>query len=456
MAVTADQFVVPTIDSIGIILTGLSGYYVYLQKTTMYREVKSTLVYVHILFAGVLVLELLRNFLSSNLFMSVYTDLGTSFILWDVLLLILVATAVYLRPEKTGIRSLFDTIFANRRIGLAFGFFLCFVWFADVYLIVLQPYTTGPVPNIAGIILQSTSFRPFYLYVVFVTLILFTVYSLFLFLGARARSKDPQVRMALLILPIVWTSIGVDLVIFNGYLLAQGIDAVGIGYLLAAVAFGITANVFRRASLLSGFFEAVPVSRSGTPTHPFTSTLKIENSSLVGRIFLMEVNPSANYEQVISDFANEMLSNNSAVFTFTSKGSPIYNSLSKIEGVRFYVLTNTVSYPRPTEIENEILVPQNDQAILLDILHKTIVSVGKEGSVGIVFDNISNLVLSSNLETTYKFLQQANEILGGGRVSALFLYIQSAHDERTVNLIKSLFASHLSQTLGVWRITKGG
>jgi hypothetical protein len=170
----------------------------------------------------------------------------------------------------------------------------------------------------------------------------------------------------------------------------------------------------------------------------------------------MEINPSANYEQVITDFANEMLSNNSAVFTFTSKGSPIYNSLSKIEGVRFYVLTNTVSYPRPTEIENEILVPQNDQAILLDILHKTIVSVGKEGSVGIVFDNISNLVLSSNLETTYKFLQQANEIVGGGRVSALFLYIQSAHDERTVNLIKSLFANHLSQTLGVWRITKGG
>jgi hypothetical protein len=457
MAVSTDQLAVPAIDLFAILLTGLSGYYVYLQKTTMYREVKSTLVYVHVLFIGVLILELLRNFFSTApYFMTVYTDLGTSFILWDVLLLILVATAVYLRPEKTGLRTLFDTIFANRRVGVGFGFFLCFVWFADVYLFVLQPYTTSSVLNpISGIFLESTSFQPFYLYVVFVTLILFTIYSLILFLAARSRSKDPQVRTALLILPIVWTSIGVDLVIFNGYLLSQSIDAVGVGYLLAAVAFGITAAVFRRASLLSGFFEAVPLSRTTTPTHPFTSGLSMQSSSLVGKIFLLEVNPSSNYEQLINDFANEMLSNTSAVFTFTSKGSPIYNSLSKIEGVRFYVLTNSVSYPRPTEIENEILVPQNDQAILLDILHKTIVSVGKEGSVGIVFDNVSDLILSSNLETSYKFLKQANEIIGGGNVSALFLYIQGAHDERTVNLIKSLFANHVSQTAGGWKMTKG-
>ena len=99
MPITALGLVVPAIVIFTLGFTGLSGYYVYRQNTTLYREVKVLLLYVHIFFGGVMILEFLRNFLTSALFIEIYTILGTSFILWDVLLLMTVGAAVYLRPE---------------------------------------------------------------------------------------------------------------------------------------------------------------------------------------------------------------------------------------------------------------------------------------------------------------------------------------------------------------------
>ena len=108
------NLVVPAIDIFTLGFTGLSGYYVYRQNTTLYREVKVLLLYVHVFFGGVMILEFLRNFLSSAVFITVYTILGTSFILWDVLLLMTVAAAVYLRPEGNGIRKLLIAIDAKK------------------------------------------------------------------------------------------------------------------------------------------------------------------------------------------------------------------------------------------------------------------------------------------------------------------------------------------------------
>ena len=453
MAAPGSELIAPGIDLFAIVLTGLSGYYVYLQKTTMYREVKNLLVYVHILFEGVLILELLRNYLSSAFFMFVYTDFGTSFIIWDVLLLTVVATIVYLRPKSTGMRGLVKETFGRKLVAAPLLAFFVFTIFADAYLFVFNPYTLVWVENLAGISIRSSAFDPAYLVVVFAILLLFAVFSLSLFLLARSRSKDHQVRRALLILPIVWVSIGVDLVYFNGYLLSQGIDAVVVGYMLAALAFGITATIFRRASLLSGFFETVAVTQVTSPTHPFSKRLNIPETSVLGRIFLFEVDPSFNYEQSVKEFVVEMVSANAAVFAFTWKGSPIYNTLSNL-GIRFYILSTTVSYPRPTESNFEILVPQNDHAILLDLLQKTLAS-NADGNVAIIYDNISDLILSTNLESSYKFIKQANEIMASSKLSALFLFTFGAHDEKAQNLIRSLFSNHLSQSPIGLKLTRG-
>jgi hypothetical protein len=445
MPITALDLVVPAIVIFTLGFTGLSGYYVYRQNTTLYREVKVLLLYVHIFFGGVLVLEFLRNFLSSSLFIGIYTILGTSFILWDVLLLMTVGAAVYLRPEGEGIRKLVATIVKRRIAGGVYLGIAAFTLGVDAYLVFFQPFSPVSVVNIVGIPVGSTSFTQAYLALVLVVLLLFLTYPTALFLTARSKTKDKQVRRALLLLPIVWSFIGLDLVVFNGFLLSKGIDDVAVGYLFASIAFAVTATIFRRASLLSGFFGPVSALQMNTPTFPFTQSLNIQSSSLVGRTFLFELDPSYNYEQVVNDFAIELLSNKTAVFAFTSKRSPVYNSLSKIKGVRFYTLSSSVSYPRAADVPDEILVPLNDQAILLDIIQKTIVT-DPDAKIGLIYDNVSDLILSSSVESAYKFLKQANEIIDLKRVASIFLFTASAHDERTSNLVRTLFTSHILMT----------
>ena len=53
------------------------------------------------------------------------------------------------------------------------------------------------------------------------------------------------------------------------------------------------------------------------------------------------------------------------------------------------------------------------------------------------------MILSSSVEASYKFLKQANEIIDPKRVMAMFLFTPGAHDDRTVNLVKALFANHI-------------
>ncbi|MFI5420279.1 MAG: hypothetical protein ACHQ1H_04875 [Nitrososphaerales archaeon] len=450
MAIDTATLVVPAIDLGTLILTGLSGYYVSRQSTTLYREVKTLLIWVHVFFGGVLILEFLRNFVSititssTTLFMDVYTVLGTSFILWDVLLLMTVAAAVYLKPEGQGLRQLLVSIIRQKRTGIIYLATAVFILAADLYLAVFTPYTIIPVQNIVGLPVLSTQFSNAYLLVVLIVLLLFLIYPTSLFILARMKTKDPGVRRALLLLPIVWSGIGFDLVIFNGLLLSQGEDFVAIGYLFASIAFAITATIFRRASLLSGFFgpmSALQI-KTSAPTFPFSNALKIDPQTLIGRTFLFLTDPSSSYEKVVDDLAVELLSNKSYVFVFTSKRSPVQASLTKVKGVRYYILTSTVSYPRGTDVPDEILVPQNDQAILLDIIQKTILN-DPEAKLGIIYDNISDMILSSSVEASYKFLKQANEIIDPKRVMAMFLFTPGAHDDRTVNLVKALFANHI-------------
>ncbi|HYB03585.1 MAG TPA: hypothetical protein VED17_03925 [Nitrososphaerales archaeon] len=451
MAINPANLVVPAIDLGALVVTGLSGYYVSRQSTTLYKEVKTLLLYVHIFFIGVLVLEFIRNFVpvsttnpGSVLFISIYTILGTSFILWDVLLLMTVGAAVYLKPEGQGLRELLVSIIRQKTAGIMYILVFAIVIGSDLYLVFVQPFIALPVVNIAGITVLSTKFDTSYVYLVLLVLLLFLTYPTSLFLLARNKTKDKAVRRALLLLPIVWGGIGVDLAVFNGIFLSAGEDYVAVGYFLAAVAFAITATIFRRASLLSGFFGPMPSlqAKTSAPTFPFSNSLKIDPQTLIGRTFLFLTDPSTPYEKVVDDLAVELLSNKEYAFVFTSKRSPIQASLSKVKGVRYYILTSSVSYPRGTDVPDEILVPQNDQAILLDIIQKTILS-DPEAKLGIIYDNISDMILSSSVESSYKFLKQANEIIDPKRVMAMFLFTPGAHDDRTVNLVKALFANHI-------------
>jgi multisubunit Na+/H+ antiporter MnhG subunit len=466
---------IPVIHLATLMITGMSALYVGRQKTTEYLQVRNLLVLVHIFFMGVVGLELLRDITSLELlgnFMSVYTITGTNFVLADVFLLTLVALAIFYKPSGKGLKEIFRAIFSHRIQATFFILYSMYILISGAYLFVSN-FGQQQVPNIVGYIQGlnrtacqgsfgfgcqlATQYTPFYLEMLLGILLIFMIYPSGLLLIARSRSSDEQVKSAFTVLPIAWVAIGLDLLFFNGYLLNEGIDASAIGYLVAAAAFAATASTFRRATLLSAFFQATsPVSTPAVaPASTFSGQLGLDTGKAFGRGYLLEVDPSVKYEESVRALALEFGTTQHLLYAFTSRGSPVYNSISKLENVRFFTLTAKVSYPKPGEIPNEVLVPARDQSQLLNILDKAI-TTNPVLKFGIVFDSITDLILSDGLETTYKFLKQAIEMTSSHAITAVFLMTSGAHNEREQSIVRSLFSNQLSYKSGHLAVDKMG
>ena len=457
-SVTPDIFpylLYPLVHIITLEITGLSAYYIYRQKITAYQYTKGLLLAVHVLFAGVVVFEFLRTAFLSTDFITTYTIGGTTLILADVILLTLLAVTVYIVPSGIGNKTVLKLLFEKKSLLAIYGAYTAFIVYAGVYLIIEQPFFGKTVPSVTGAAVPITVFTNYYLVLLLVILAVFILFPSSLLVLAARKVKDPSVSRVLNILPIVWSAIGVDLLFFNGYLLSTNFDATPFGYLIASVAFGISALVFRRASLLTAFFEPVRPSSKVTAEFPFTERLGVESTFLPGRTLLLETDPSVAYEQVTSDFARQCLSTAHTVYVFTAKGSPIYNALHKIDGVRFYILSAKVTYPKPEDNEpSQILIPANDQAVILDLIDKTISAATAPAQVAIIFDSISDMILSTGFEGTYKFVKQVNETIGNGRTAALFLMTLGAHDEKVVSFVRSLFPTQLVEDAEGLRMTR--
>jgi hypothetical protein len=458
VAATPDIFpylLYPLVHIITLEITGLSAYYIYRQKITAYQYTKGLLLAVHILFMGVIVFEFLRTALLSLDFITAYTIGGTTLVLADVVLLTLLAVTVYLVPSGIGNKNITKLLWEKKPQVVLFAAYAAFIVYAAAYLSVEEPFTSNFASSVTGALVPITVFNSYYLVVLLVVLAVFILYPSGLLPLAARKVKDPSVSRILRLLPIIWSGIGVDLLFFNGYLLSRNYDATPFGYLIASVAFGISALVFRRASLLTAFFEPVRPTVTKTAEFPFTERLGVPSDFLSGRSLLLETDPSVAYEQVVTDFARQSISNTSTVYVFTAKGSPIFNALNKTAGVRFYILSTKVSYPKPEENEpSQILIPSNDQAVILDLIDKTVTAATAPAQVAIVFDSISDMVLSAGFEGTYKFVKQVNETTGNGRTSALFLMTLGAHDEKVVSFVRSLFPTQLVDDASGLKITR--
>jgi hypothetical protein len=157
---------------------------------------------------------------------------------------------------------------------------------------------------------------------------------------------------------------------------------------------------------------------------------------------LLEADPATNYEKGVQEFAQEMTVGGRTVFAFTSRGTPVYLLLKALPGVRFFVLSES-SYPKASGTPLEVMVPRNDLPVLLNVMDEAIVR-NKGQSTAIIFDNISSLILDEGFQECYKFLRQVNEILTHGDVMSMFIVLSKAHDEKTFNILKNLYAGHLS------------
>jgi hypothetical protein len=173
----------------------------------------------------------------------------------------------------------------------------------------------------------------------------------------------------------------------------------------------------------------------------FSKTIGLSHGDLVGRKILFEFDPASAYEKAVQDFVTEALTNVEHATIFTRRGSSLHTSLGQQKTVKIFCLTQQVTAPKELS-ENEILLPSNNISLMLDIIDKTL-KASPHDIINMIFDSLSDLVLSLGFEKTYHFTKYATEILASPRVTALFLLNASAHEPEVVQSIRSLFENQI-------------
>jgi hypothetical protein len=195
-------------------------------------------------------------------------------------------------------------------------------------------------------------------------------------------------------------------------------------------------------SFVEQFFVYPTTPSIQTRFYAFSKILGLNHRQIVGRKILLEFDPASHYEKTIRDFATEALANAEPVVVFTRRGSAIRSSLDEQKAVRFFCLTQRVSVPRELS-EREILLPSSDTSLMLNVFDKML-KAHPEGVINIVFDNLSDLVLSIGFEKTYHFMRRAVEVLASPRITALFLINKFAHGPEVASSLRGLFGNQIS------------
>jgi CheY-like chemotaxis protein len=149
----------------------------------------------------------------------------------------------------------------------------------------------------------------------------------------------------------------------------------------------------------------------------FSKQLGLERDKLRGRGLLLEFDPSAPYERLIRDFVLECASHDETVVVLTQKASPIRQALENERGVELLDVTP-------------------------DLMISPIIERHREGNLSIVYDNLTALVLPSDLQTAHGFAQNTRQLLSDPRITSVFLLDPSALNAEDVNRLKELFSAH--------------
>lgn len=194
-------------------------------------------------------------------------------------------------------------------------------------------------------------------------------------------------------------------------------------------------------SFIEEFFVQIAAPIPQTRSHAFSKTLGLNHQLMAGRMLPLEFDPETSYERTIRDFVTEALANKEPIIVFTRRGSPIHSLLSNYGAIRFFCLSQRVSIPRKSS-ENEMLLPSRDFSFILDVFNKMLKTQPKS-VINILFDNLSDLIVSIGFQKTYHFTRRAVEILHSPKMTALFLVNKFAHSKVTSSL-RGLFSNQIS------------
>jgi hypothetical protein len=432
-------------------ITIASGSLVYRQRLTSYRIVRSLVLGIYVLIFFQMVQDLLRETVLTEAHVPVYSAVITGLGLSQAVLLVAAAQGIYFSPAVT-YRTYFKELRKGVSHALTFGVFVAMAIFVLVFGTVLQPPTAATVVDFAGRPVPSVAVPGGQIALVVALLAFFLAYPTALMVVGARKVEAPRMRRSLFGLALGWAAVSALYVATEYYMWTSGTDASGLMYLANSVIFfGVIRN-FRRSASLAGFVETAPAAprqEGGQAPAGATSPLA---ASLAGKKLLYEVDPSVPYEATLRGTLEELAWAGNAVFVLTPRASPLHDALTGATGVKFFLTTGGVSYMKVAEDTREVLIPQNDSAVFLDVVDRTLASV--QGPLVFVFDSVSDLLLMNGMEKAYKFLKQVLELLHEPRATGVFIFIGKAHEDQDANLLRGIFPSYFVEDARGPRLAK--
>jgi DcmR-like sensory protein len=181
----------------------------------------------------------------------------------------------------------------------------------------------------------------------------------------------------------------------------------------------------------------IPVIDPTESSDAFSRTVGLSHDVMAGQKILLEFDPLSSYEKILRSLATEAASNFERVVLFTRMDSPIHSIMADEVGLKMFVLTSRVSYPK-VESENVVLIPAFDSSLILDSMNKTIEAFASNPFT-IIFDNISHQIFTLGTERAHSFVRQALELMVSNTITGVFLLNYKAHDSKTVSMFENLF-----------------
>ncbi len=181
----------------------------------------------------------------------------------------------------------------------------------------------------------------------------------------------------------------------------------------------------------------VPVIDLTESSDVFSRTVGLSHEEIAGQKILLEYDPLSGYERILRSLAREAASNFERVVLFTRLDSPIHSAMQGETGLKMFVLTSRVSYPK-VESENIVLIPAFDSSLILDSMNKTIEAYAPNPFT-IIFDNVSHQIFTLGAERANSFVRQALELMVSNRITGVFLLNYPSHDQKTVSMFENLF-----------------
>jgi hypothetical protein len=181
----------------------------------------------------------------------------------------------------------------------------------------------------------------------------------------------------------------------------------------------------------------VPVLDLSEAIDAFSRTVGLSHSEVAGKKILLEYDPQSDYEKILKSLLAESASNFERIIIFTRVDSPSHSLAGDEPGLKMFILTSRVSYPK-MEGDNQVLLPAYDTSLLLDALNRTIEAFAG-ASFTVIFDNISHYIFTLGPDRTQSLVRQSLELMISDKITAVFLLNLGAHDEKTISTFENFF-----------------